>query len=179
MQLVAGRVTRPHGVRGEVAIDVRTDDPDRRFAVGAVLATDPADVGPLRVESVRLHQGRLLVRFAGHQDRTSAESIVGVRILVEPAPAEGPDEFYDHELVGLVALDGTGAPIGDVVGVLHHPGHELLVIARPGGAGEALVPFVTAIVPQVDLGAGTLVVHAPPGLIDDSSADAYGAPSGA
>ena len=159
---------------------VRTDDPDVRFVVGAVLATDPPEAGPLRIETVRSHQGRLLVRFAGHQDRTSAESVVGVRLLVEEAPSTDPDAFYDHELVGLTAVDGAGATIGTVADVLHQPGHDLLVVERPvatrrGGQAlpdRLLVPFVTAIVPQVDVAGGRVVVEAPPGLLDDLSADA-------
>ena len=170
MQLVAGRITRPHGVRGEVAVHVRTDEPETRFVVGAVLETDPAEAGPLRIESVRSHQGRMLVRFVGHEDRTSAESIVGVRLLVEPTPSDDPDAFYDHELVGLIAVDGTGTPIGTVADVLHQPGHDLLVVGRPD-APPALVPFVAAIVPQVDIAAGRLVVHAPPGLLDEATGE--------
>jgi len=154
-----------------VAVHVRTDDPDVRFVVGAVLATDPPEAGPLTIETVRSHQGRLLVRFAGHQDRTSAESVVGVRLLVEEAPSTDPDAFYDHELVGLTAIDGAGATIGTVADVLHQPGHDLLVLDRPD-APAAMIPFVAAIVPTVDVAGGRLVVEAPPGLLDDLSADA-------
>jgi 16S rRNA processing protein RimM len=146
-----------------VAVHVRTDDPDVRFVVGTVLATDPPEAGPLRIETVRSHQGRLLVRFAGHQDRTSAESVVGVRLLVEEAPSTDPDAFYDHELVGLTAVDGAGATIGTVA--------DLLVLDRPD-APAAMIPFVAAIVPTVDVAGGRLVVEAPPGLLDDLSADA-------
>ncbi len=170
MQLVAGRITRPHGVRGEVAVLIQTDDPDLRFVVGAVFDTDPPEAGPLTIEAVRSNQGRLLVRFAGCEDRTGAEAIAGVRLLVEPATTDDPDAFYDHELVGLVAVDGVGEPIGTVSEVLHNPGHDVLVIARPSGPA-VLVPFVAAIVPTVDIPGGRLVVHAPPGLLDDSAAE--------
>lgn len=166
MQLVAGRITRPHGVRGEVAVLIQTDDPDLRFVVGAVFDTDPPETGPLTIEAARSHQGRLLVRFAGCEDRTGAEAIAGVRLLVEPAPTDDPDAFYDHELVGLAAVDGAGEPIGTVSEVLHNPGHDVLVIARASGP-TALVPFVSEIVPTVDVAGGRLVVHAPPGLLDD------------
>jgi 16S rRNA processing protein RimM len=170
VQLVAGRITRPHGVRGEVAVLIQTDDPDLRFVVGAVFDTDPPEAGPLTIEAVRSNQGRLLVRFAGCEDRTSAEAIAGVRLLVEPAPSDDPDAFYDHELVGLDAVDGDGEPIGTVAEVVHNPGHDLLVIARPGGL-PALVPFVAAIVPSVDVAAGRLVIDAPPGLLDDAAVE--------
>lgn len=135
--------------------------------VGAVMPTDPPEAGPLRIESVRSHQGRLLVRFAGHEDRTSAESIAGVRLLVDPIATDDPDAFYDHELVGLTAVDDDGSTIGSVTDVLHQPGHDLLVVERPN-APAAFVPFVAAIVPSVDIAAGRLVVDAPPGLLDDA-----------
>jgi 16S rRNA processing protein RimM len=170
VQLVAGRITRAHGVRGEVAVDVRTDEPATRFVLGAVLPTDPPEHGPLRVVSVRSAQGRLLLRFADHETRTSAESIVGVKLLVEPSQTDDPDAFYDHELVGLAVIDGGDTPIGSVADVMHQPGHDLLVIDR-GTARHALVPFVEAIVPVVDVPAGRLVIHAPPGLLDDTSDD--------
>ena len=166
MQLVAGRITRPHGVRGEVAVLIQTDVPEQRFVVGAVLDTDPPDAGPLTIATVRSHQGRLLVRFDGHDDRTSAEAIAGVKLLVEPAPTDDPDAFYDHELVGLDAVDGVGSVIGTVKEVLHHPGHDMLVVRRAGKA-DALVPFVAAIVPEVDLAGRRLVVDPPPGLLDE------------
>ena len=82
MQLVVGRVGRPHGIRGEVTVQVRTDDPGRRFAAGSVLATEPADRGPLTVLSSRWHSGRLLVSFAGSADRSQAESLTGTLLVV-------------------------------------------------------------------------------------------------
>jgi 16S rRNA processing protein RimM len=178
MQLVVGRIGRAHGIRGEVSVQVRTDDPDLRFAPGSVLATDPAALGPLTVGSVRWHLGRLLVRFEGLADRTGAEGLAGALLLVDSAevgkPAD-PDEFNDHELIGLTAVTVAGEPVGTVTDVLHH-GQDLLVIrpAAGGGAsrgdGETLVPFVRAIVPEVDLEAGRLVVDPPPGLLDPGDA---------
>jgi 16S rRNA processing protein RimM len=170
VQLVAGRITRAHGVRGEVAVDVRTDDPATRFVLGAVLSTDPPECGPLRVVGVRSSQGRLLLRFADHETRTSAESIVGVELLVEPTQTDDPDAFYHHELVGLAVIDGDGTTIGSVSDVVHQPGHDLLVVDR-GTAPPALVPFVEAIVPVVDVPGGRVVLHAPPGLLDVDSGD--------
>lgn len=171
MQLVAGRVARVHGLRGEVLVEVRTDDPDERFAVGAVLATEPAARGPLTIETRRWHQGRLLLRFAEVPDRSAAEALPGVRLVVDVAGSdEHADEFYDHELEGLAVVDTDGAEVGTVVGVLHHTGQELLVVRRPVG-DDALVPFVAAIVTSVDLAAGRLVVDPPPGLLDPDSAE--------
>jgi 16S rRNA processing protein RimM len=165
MLLVVGRVGRAHGVRGEVSVEVRTDDPDARFAPGSSLATENA--GPLTVETVRAHSGRLLVRFAGIEDRTAAETLRGLLLLVDSAdipPVEDPDEFYDHELIGLTAVTADGTSLGEVVDV-EHPGQDVLVVRRTSGE-DALVPFVGAIVTSVDVPAGRIVLDPPPGLLD-------------
>jgi 16S rRNA processing protein RimM len=172
MQLVVGRVGRAHGVRGEVSVQVRTDDPGRRFAPGSVLATDPPALGPLTVGSVRWHLGRLLVRFDGLADRTRAEELAGALLLVDSAAVgtpEDPDEFNDHDLIGLVAVTVAGDRVGTVTDVLHH-GQDVLVISAAGGDGQTLVPFVRAIVPEVDIAAGRLVLDPPPGLLDPGDA---------
>jgi 16S rRNA processing protein RimM len=194
MQLVVGRITRPHGVRGEVSVEVRTDEPERRFAVGSVLATDPAEAGPLTVASVRWHTGRLLVGFAGIADRDQAEGLRGVWLTLDSAQAgssDDPDEFHDHELIGLAVVTVSGEPVGRVTDVRHF-GQDLLVIepagravaglatdrpaaGRPAGPARAgqtaqpdglLIPFVAAIVPEVDVAAGRLVIDPPPGLLE-------------
>jgi 16S rRNA processing protein RimM len=168
MQLVVGRVGRPHGIRGDVAVQVRTDEPGLRFAPGAVLATDPAPVGPLTVLSARWHSGRLLVSFDGVTDRSLAEGLTGTFLVVDSsvvAPPDDPDEFNDHDLIGLQAVTTAGDLVGTVRDVLHH-GQDLLVIRQAAGSGQdALVPFVMAIVPEVDLAAGKLVINPPPGLL--------------
>jgi 16S rRNA processing protein RimM len=169
MQLVVGRIGRPHGLRGELTVQVHTDEPDSRFAAGSVLVTEPAARGPLTVSSARWHSGRLLVSFAGYADRTSAEDLRGTLLVMdsaEVAPAEDPDEFNDHELIGLDVATVAGEPVGVVADVLHQ-GQDLLVIRpdRPG-AEEVLVPFVAALVPEVDVKAGRLVIDPPPGLLD-------------
>ncbi len=200
MQLVVGRITRPHGVRGEVSVEVRTDEPDRRFAVGRVLATDPAAAGPLTVEALRWHSGRLLVQFAGVTDRSLAEDLRGTWLTLDSAeagPSDDPDEFHDAELIGLAVVTTSGQPVGRVTDVRHF-GQDLLVIEpqpagpvgpapaglaptgpagrgpalargqRPRGAAdsELLVPFVAALVPEVDVAAGRLVIDPPPGLLE-------------
>jgi 16S rRNA processing protein RimM len=164
-RIVVGRIGRPHGIRGELTIDVRTDDPDLRFASGARLATDPAEHGPLTVERARWHSGRLLVRFTGVDDRDAAEHLRGAWLVVDPTdiPASGdPDEFHDQELIGLSAITVTGEELGAVTEI-RHSGQDLLVIRRVDGR-EALIPFVAALVPEVDVPGGRLVVDPPPGL---------------
>jgi 16S rRNA processing protein RimM len=168
MQVVVGRVIRPHGLRGEVVVDVRTDEPDQRYAVGSVFSTDPAASGPLTVEALRPHQGRLLITFAGFADRDGAEALRGVLLCVDsdsvPEP-EDPDEFHDRQLIGLRAESPAGEPIGEVVAIEHAPASDLLVVRRPDGR-DALVPFVRAIVPEVDVRRGRVVVTPPGGLFD-------------
>jgi 16S rRNA processing protein RimM len=170
MLVTVGVIARPHGVRGDVAVDVRTDSPEQRFADGAVLTTEPAQAGPLTVARTRWHSGRLLVQFAGVTDRTGAETLRGVRLLADldehVRPAD-PDEYYDHHLTGLAVRTTDGTVIGEVAEVVHLPGQDLLAVRRADGC-EDLIPFVAAIVPTVDLDAGTIVVEPPPGLLDGS-----------
>ncbi len=174
MQLVVGRVGRPHGLRGDVTVEVRTDDPEQRFAAGSGLVTEPAAAGPLTVSSARWHSGRLLIRFAGYQDRAAAENLRGILLVVDSAelPAsQDPEEFRDHELIGLDVLTTAGDQVGVVRDVLHH-GQDLLVIegrSEQSGA-EILVPFVAALVPEVDVAAGRLVIDPPAGLIGPGAA---------
>lgn len=167
MRLVVGRIGRAHGIRGDVAVDVRTDDPQERFAAGARLLTDPESAGPLTIVSARAHSGRMLVRFESVADRDTAEGLRGVTLLVDSAdiaPVDDPDEFHDHELIGLTAVTGEGTEVGIVQDILHHA-QDVLVIKDASDA-EVLVPFVRALVPEVDTAAGRLVIDPPPGLLD-------------
>ncbi len=169
MQIAVGQIVRAHGIRGEVTVAVRTDEPDVRFVPGTALATDPPERGPLTVVATRWHTGRLIVTFEGVRDRNAAEDLRGTVLVLDsaqiPAPAD-PDEFYDHQLIGLAVVTAAGVPVGEVTDVLHH-GQDLLVIRRaPGPAADALVPFVSAIVTEVDVPSGRLVIDPPPGLLD-------------
>ena len=170
MDLVVGRIARPHGVRGELVVDVRTDEPDRRFVVGTglVVLLRGGERRTLTLTAARPHGPRLLVGFDAVADRDTAESLRGALLVIDSAelpPPADPEEFYDHQLEGLAAHLDDGTLVGVVTEVVHSPGGELLVIERDGG-GEALVPFVTAIVPTVDLDAGRLVLTPPDGLLD-------------
>jgi 16S rRNA processing protein RimM len=165
--VVVGRIGRPHGVRGEVTVEVRTDDPDLRFAPGAVLLTDPASRGPLTVEGARWHREILLLTIAGIDSREAAETYRNTELLVPVADLpelDDPEDFYDHQLVGLSARSIDGTVLGEVAAV-RHEGADLLVVRRPEG-GEALIPFVAAMVPTVDLDGGYLVVDPPEGLLE-------------
>ena len=174
MQLVVGRITRPHGVQGELAVEVRTDDPELRLAVGAVLETEPAAAGPLTIAGTRWHSGKLLVRFADIRDRTAAEGLRGALLLVDSADLEDlpdPDSYRDHELVGLTVVDADGVAVGSVSDVLHHGPDQLVVAGSGARAGaEILIPFVGAIVTEVDLEAQVVRVDPPAGLLDPEAA---------
>jgi 16S rRNA processing protein RimM len=170
---VVGRIGRPQGIRGEVTVEVRTDEPEARFADGAVLLTDPEERGPLTVISARDQNGRLMVLFEGSVDRNGAETLRGTLLLVDAAtlpPPADPDVFLDHQLVGLSAELAAGGALGEVVEVLHLPHGDVLVVRRGGGpdqaGAEVLVPFVRAMVPLVDVSGGRVVIDPPDGLLD-------------
>jgi 16S rRNA processing protein RimM len=174
MQLVVGRISRPHGIHGELAVDVRTDDPELRFVPGTVLAAEPAAAGPLTVLGTRWHSGRLLVTFQGIEDRNGADDLRGVLLLVDSEQLEDiadPDEFRDHQLIGLAVVALDGEHVGDVTDVLHH-GQDLLVVAGSGkrAGNQIMIPFVSAIVPEVDLAGGVVRIDPPPGLLDPEAA---------
>jgi 16S rRNA processing protein RimM len=193
MRVIVGRIGRPHGIRGEVVIGVRTDEPDLRFAVGSRLDLERSaagggaadgtrsegtgqDPGPeqLTVSSARWHSGQLLVSFAGVTDRTAAGELTGGWLSVDTSqlPEVGdPDEFRDHELIGLSVRTTSGDPVGEVTDVLHY-GQDLLVVSRSGHpVGEFLVPFVKEIVPEVDIRAGVVVIDPPRGLLDPAETE--------
>lgn len=165
---MVGRIGRPHGIRGEVSVEVRTDSPDERFAEGSVLVTDPSERGPLTVTRLHWHSGRLLLSFDGVSDREGAEALRETMLVVDSddlPPLADPDEYYDHQLVGLRAELPDGTELGTVEDVLHSPADDLLAVRRTDGE-ELLVPFVSVMVPTVDVPGGRVVVDPPDGLLD-------------
>ncbi len=169
MDLVVGRVVKPHGVTGELVVDVRTDDPDSRFASGTSLRGRAKGGAERRyvVESARQHSGRLLVRLDGVTDRNEADALRGTLFLVDSADLpeiDDPDEFYDHQLEGLRVQTNTGTEVGTVAEVLHTPAGELLSVRTE--TGEALVPFVSAIVTSVSLADQLIEIDPPDGLLE-------------
>jgi 16S rRNA processing protein RimM len=170
-----GRVIRAHGIRGEVAVEVHTDDPAERFANGSVLKTDPPSAGPLTVAATRWNTGRLLVSFAGVSDRTDAEALRGVWLTVDAAEVTGERSedgvYHDSQLAGLTVVTTGGEMVGIVTEVRHH-GQDLLVVEPAAGSprrGEILVPFVAQIAVEVDMTAKRLVIDPPAGLLDLAS----------
>lgn len=167
MRVVVGRIGKAHGIRGDVTVEVRTDEPERRFAVGTTLYTQ--DNTPLVVADARDHSGRLLLRIRGVDDRTAAEALRGTLLEAEIDPDDLPedeDEYYDRQLVGLVALRPDGTTLGTVSEVVHLPGHDLLAVTT-ADRGEVLVPFVHEIVTEVDLLEHRVVIDPPGGLFED------------
>lgn len=164
MQLTVATLGRPHGLRGELALDVRTDRPEDRLAVGTVLHTVPAAVGPLTVRTTRVLNGRWYATFEEVGDRTAAEEVRGVELVVEVEGSDEEDAWYPYELVGLRAERPDGRVVGEVVGLEHLPAQDVLVVREPGGA-RSLVPFVRSIVPVVDVPGGRVVVDPPHGLL--------------
>ncbi|MFD3947386.1 ribosome maturation factor RimM [Streptomyces sp. NPDC058579] len=169
MQLVVARVGRAHGIKGEVTVEVRTDEPELRLSPGAVLFTDPATAGPLTIETGRVHSGRLLLRFEGVRDRTGAEALRNTLLIAEVDPDELPaeeDEYYDHQLMDLDVVLTDGTEIGRITEISHLPSQDLFIVERPDGT-ELMIPFVENIVTEIDLEQQRAVIDPPPGLIDD------------
>lgn len=184
MELLIGRVVKAHGIKGEVAVEVHTDDPEDRFAPGVSLTgRRGSEEKTYTVKTVRFHQGRALLTLTGVPDRTAAEAMRGVKFMIDSTEVEdtqesatGPDEhgFWDHQLEGLTVVlhadadPAEGAP-GDLVGtvseVMHGPAGEILVVTRPDGR-ETLIPFVAPIVPVVDLEAQRAEITPPGGLLE-------------
>jgi len=155
-RLVVGRVGRAHGLRGEVAVTFSSNRPERS-APGAVLFAGDRE---LVVEASRPHQGRVLLRFAGVDDRSAAEALLGVELTAVPLGDEvelADDELWVHEVVGAEVHDRAGAALGRVAAVEANPAHDLLVLD-----GGALVPMVF-VVEQRD---GVVVIDPPDGLFD-------------
>ncbi len=169
MDLVVGRVVKAHGVCGELVVDVRTDDPDERFAGGSVLRGRlPKGRGDQQftVTGAREHSGRLLLTLDGVADRSSADDLRGVLFLIDSRTVDSgsdPDEFYDHELEGVGVRTVTGDDVGVLTEILHLPGGDTLVVRADDGH-EILVPFVTDIVPTVSRDG--IEIDPPDGLLD-------------
>jgi 16S rRNA processing protein RimM len=161
--VVVGRIGPAHGLKGEVFVEPRTDEPERRFASGATLRTA---TGSLTVAGSRIHSGRLVVRFEEIADRNAAEASRGTELtcLVDPDERpEDPEEFYDHQLVGLRVETPEGELVGELERVEHGAAQDLLVIRTP--QGEVLFPFVSVFVPEVDLSGGRIVIDDQPGIL--------------
>jgi 16S rRNA processing protein RimM len=166
MKVVIARIGKAHGLRGEVTVQVLTGAPDERFVPGATFATDPADSGPLLLRSARDNNGILLLGFEGVEDRSGAEALRGTKLLANPLEDHSDEDvWFERELVGLKAVTVSGDEVGEVTAMEPRPAQDLLVLRLTNGR-EARVPFVTALVPEVDVDGGRVVLDLPPGLLD-------------
>ena len=193
-QLRVGRLVKAHGLKGALKLELYTDDPARRFVPGAEFTLQVPEASPwhgktITVREHRVMNGSSVVFFEGVEDRTAAEELVKAILWIDQDEAEEPedDAWYDHQLTGLdVVRDDV--VVGRVIRVEHLPAQDLLIVRPASGSGsEIMVPFVSAIVPTVDIAAGRIIVTPPTGLFeelaeDEASADASAdddAPAGA
>lgn len=158
------RIGKPFGVRGQVTIQVFTDEPDERFAVGQVLSFEESGHRPIEIVGSARHGARWVLTLAGTTDRNGAEELRGEELYAAAAPAEADDEWFDWQLVGLPCRTPDGVELGTVGSVDHSPAHDLLVVVTADGR-RVQVPFVSELVPQID--ADGIVLTPPGGLFDD------------
>ena len=162
MRLLVGRIGRAHGILGEATIEVRTDEPDRRFAIGATVQTDTH--GELTITSGRVHNGILLLGFNGITDRNGIEKLRNTLLYADVDINEendDEDEYHVMQLIGCQAVLESGEAFGEVTDVINLPGQDLLAINT--AQGEQLIPFVRQLVPTVDI-ANKKVVVIPPAI---------------
>lgn len=172
MQLQVARIGKPHGIRGEVTVQVLTDAPAERFVAGTEFVVEPASAGPLTVRSARWNKDILLLGFEEIADRNAAEAIRGAKLFIETEELDddGEEGWYEHELVGLQARVGAQT-VGKVAALNTMPAQDLLVIESVDGK-EILVPFVDEIVPEVNVEEGYILITPPEGLFELNDEDA-------
>jgi len=172
-QLRVGRLVKAHGLKGALKLELYTDDPEGRFTPGAsftlqVPESSPWHGKPLTVREFRWMNSHPVAFFEGVEDRSAAEELVRAILWVDQDPEDAPtedDAWYDHQLVGLDVVREDEV-VGRVIRVDHFPAQDLLIV-RVGGDREVLVPFVKALVPEVDVAAGRVIVTPPAGLFED------------
>jgi 16S rRNA processing protein RimM len=171
MQLQVARIGKPHGIRGEVTVQVLTDAPEDRFVPGTEFVVEPATAGPLTVSSARWNKDILLLGFEEVADRNTAETLRGAKLFIETEELDEDDDegWYEHELVGLEARVGTQV-VGKVTALNTMPVQDLLLVTTPEGA-EILVPFVEQIVPEVNIEEGFILLTPPDGLFELNTED--------
>lgn len=180
-----GRLTKAHGLKGGIKLELYTDDPERRFVPGAEFSLQVPDESPwsgktIVLDELRWYNGHPVAFFRDVADRTAAESLIKAILWIEhdeSEPTGDDDAWYDHQLVGLRVLR-DGQSIGVVARVDHLPAHDLLAVTT-ADEREVLVPFVRAIVPSVDIAGGSVTVTPPAGLFEELPDNAQLPPSDA
>ncbi|MFY9711929.1 MAG: ribosome maturation factor RimM [Microbacterium sp.] len=176
-QLRVGRLVKAHGLKGGLKLELYTDNPERRFVIGAEFTLQVPEASPwhgktITVREYRVMNGSPVVFFDDVDDRSGAESLVRAILWIDQDNDEVEDNaWFDHQLVGLdVVRDET--VVGRVARVEHFPAQDLLIVRS--GEREIMVPFVAAIVPTVDVAAGRVIVTPPPGLFEELADSADG-----
>jgi len=175
-QLRVGRLTKAHGLKGAIKVELYTDEPEKRFVPGAIFSLQVPSESPWHGKNIELNELRWynshpVAFFKDVDDRTAAESLIKAILWVEHDASVLPDDpeaWYDHQLTGLRALR-EGVEVGTVVRVDHMPAQDLLIVKTD--SGEVMVPFVKAIVPEVDIAAGTVILTPPAGLFEELADD--------
>jgi 16S rRNA processing protein RimM len=182
-QLRVGRLTKAHGLKGAIKLELFTDDPERRFVPGAVFTLQVPSTSPwhgktLELAELRMYNGHPVGFFVGVSDRSAAEELIKAILWIDldesDAASQEEDAWYDHQLVGLRVLR-DGVQVGTVKLVEHLPAQDLLIVRTD--SGEVMVPFVKAIVPSVDLAEGVITVTPPAGLFEELPDDDAEAPT--
>ena len=171
-QLRVGRLTKAHGLKGAIKLELFTDDPGRRFVPGAVFTLQVPTSSPWHGKTIELVELRWYNQhavgfFKGVPDREAAETLAKAILWIDQDSAEQTDEedaWYDHQLVGL-AIVRDGVQIGTLTRLEHLPAQDLLIVKTANG--EVMIPFVKAIVPSVDVKAGVITITPPPGLLEE------------
>ncbi|WP_130176407.1 ribosome maturation factor RimM [Cryobacterium sp. SO1] len=171
-QLRVGRLTKAHGLKGAIKLELFTDDPGRRFVPGAVFTLQVPTSSPWHGKTIELVELRWYNQhavgfFKGVPDREAAETLAKAILWIDQDSAEQTDEedaWYDHQLVGL-AVVRDGVQIGTLTRLEHLPAQDLLIVKTANG--EVMIPFVKAIVPSVDIKAGVITITPPPGLLEE------------
>lgn len=176
-QLRVGRLTKAHGLKGAIKVELYTDAPERRFVPGAVFALQVPTSSPwhgktLELGELKFYNAQPVAFFKNISDRTTAESLIKAILWIDQDLTEASDEedaWFDHQLVGLAVLR-DGVKVGVITQIDHFPAQDLLTVDT--GSGEVLVPFVKAIVASVDIEAGTMTVTPPLGLFEEIADEA-------
>jgi 16S rRNA processing protein RimM len=164
---IVGRIARPHGVRGQVIVNLETDFPVERFRPGAELYAERGGrVEPIKVTSVRFQQERPVLGLQGVESMNAAEELAGaeLRVPIASLPALPGGTFYRHDLVGCRVETGDGVVVGEVAGVEGTMHGSRLVV--DGSGGEVLVPFAEDICRVVDPAGRRIVIEPPEGLLE-------------
>jgi len=180
--LRVGRLTKAHGLKGAIKVELYTDDPERRFVPGAVFTLQVPTSSPwhgktLELIELKWFNSHAVAFFKDVPDRSAAEKLIKAILWIDQDLDEATDEedaWFDHQLVGLSVIR-DGVKVGVVSLVDHLPAQDLLHVKTD--AGDVLVPFVKAIVPSVDITAGTLTVTPPVGLFEELPDEPDGEPA--